>query len=181
MKKIVFVIGICISTLVVSCKKDTTFLITNDSVGKLHKTDLVKDLETIFEKDSVVSDSFEENKELRSLRIKIYEKNGPLLLTLTPNKDSVQTVENIRIEDPRYLSDKGVGLNNTFKDIKDNYDIAKIITSMNNIVITVRKSNLYFTIAKTELPANLRFSMDAIEEVQIPDEAKIKYMMVAWE
>jgi len=181
MKKLIFPLGICVLMLGVSCKKDTTFLITNNSVGKLHKTDLVKDLETVFETDSVVSNTFEDNKELRSNRIQIFEKGGTLLMTLTPNQDSVQTVENIRIEDPRFASEKGVGLNSTFKNINDNYTIDKILTALNNIVITVKESEVYFTISKEELPANLRFSTAQIEAVQIPDEAKIKYIMMAWE
>ena len=173
-------IALGILLMAISCARNTTFLITDDQVGKLHKTNTVKDLETIFEGDSVVNDTFEENKELRSKRIKIFEKGGALLMTLTPNKDSVQTLENVRIEDPRFVSEKGIGLNSTFKDINANYTIDKIITAMNNIVVTVKGSNLYFTISKEELPGNIRFSSTPIEAVQIPDEAKIKYVMIAW-
>ena len=167
--------------LVFACNKDRTFTIGNDYVGVLSKTDKVADLETIFVADSVVFDEFEENKELRSNRIKVFEKGGTLLMTLTPAKDSIQTIENIRIEDPRFVSENGVGLNSTFKDIQDNYEIKKILTALNNIVITVKESPIYFTISKEELPSNLRFSTNQIEAVQIPDEAKIKYVMVSWD
>lgn len=167
--------------LVFACTNDHTFTIGNDYVGALTKTDKVADLEGIFVADSVVFDNQEENKELRSNRIKVFEKGGALLMTLTPSKDSVQTVENIRIEDPRFVSEEGVGLESTFKDIQDNYEIKKILTALNNIVITVKGSPIYFTISKEELPSNLRFSTNQIEAVQIPDEAKIKYVMVSWD
>jgi len=48
-------------------------------------------------------------------------------------------------------------------------------------VIFPKQSNLYFTIDKEELPENLRFSTSDIEAVQIPDDAKIKYLMLGWE
>ena len=103
------------------------------------------------------------------------------MLTLTPNKDSIPKIEIIRIYDPRYVTEKGVGLNSTFKDIKDKHTIKKIITALNNVVIFLKDSDAYFTIAKTELPSNLQYGNSDIEAVQIPDKAKIKYMMVGWE
>jgi len=47
-------------------------------------------------------------------------------------------------------------------------------------VIFVKESDLYFTIDKSELPGNLRYGTSTIEEVQIPGEAKIKYLMIGW-
>ena len=51
---------------------------------------------------------------------------------------------------------------------------------MNNVVILLHDSDLYFTISKDELPAELRFNNSDIDVVQIPDKAKIKYMMIGW-
>jgi hypothetical protein len=48
-------------------------------------------------------------------------------------------------------------------------------------VVFPKGSNLYFTIDKEELPESLRFSTASIEAVQIPDDAKIKYLMLGWE
>jgi hypothetical protein len=40
---------------------------------------------------------------------------------------------------------------------------------------------MYFTIEKTELPAELRFDMNLkIEAIQIPDDAKIKNFYLQW-
>lgn len=178
--------GICVLSLTFfqQCKEqpNTDFLITNDGVGKLDKISLVRDLEVIYSNDSIVKDSTIHNLSNKSKKVRVFEKGGELLLTLTPSSDSIPTIENIRIEDPRFITEKGIGLNSTFKDIKDNYQIQKVITSMNNVVILLRDSNTYFTISKEQLPSSLRYASSVnIEAVQIPDQAKIKYMMVAWD
>jgi len=170
--------------LLISCeeKTDTTFLVTEDAIGKLDKISLARDLDIIYENDSIVRDSTYVNAANNSKRIKIYEKGGKKLLTLTPNSDSIPSIENIRIEDSRFVTEGGVGLNSTFKDIKDNYSIRKVITSMNNVVILLKDSDIYFTISKEQLPSSLRYASSVnIEAVQIPDDAKIKYMMVGWD
>ena len=96
--------------------------------------------------------------------------------------DSVQKIVNIQIYDTRYLTEKGIGINSTFRDIKDNYSIKKIITTFNNIVILLKDNDMYFTIDKKELPANIRYNTKInVEAVQIPDVAKIKYFMIGWE
>lgn len=172
------------SVLFFGCKEevDTTFLITNNSVGKLDKISLARDLEIIYAQDSVVKDTAVINMANNSKKVRIYEKGGKHLLTLTPSSDSIPTIENVKIEDSRFVTDKGIGLNSTFKDIKDNYAIRKIITSMNNVVILLKDSDMYFTIDKKELPSSLQYGASRnIEAVQIPDEAKIKYLMVGWE
>ncbi|MDB2606685.1 hypothetical protein N9Y48_02775 [Zobellia sp.] len=178
------VVSICLVICLASCaeKKDTSFSIIKDRVGKLDRISLVRDLKIIYENDSIVNDSTSTNRVNNSKKVKVFEKGGKALLTLTPNSDSIPTIENIRIEDSRFTTDKGVGLASTFKDIKDNYTIKKVITSMNNVVILLKDSDVYFTISKEELPSSLRYASSVnIEAVQIPDDAKIKYMMVAWD
>lgn len=171
----------CLSFLLGCAEKDTTFLITDESVGKLDKISLVRDLELIYANDSIVKDSFSFNIGSNLRKIKVFEKGGKHLLTLTPTEDSIPTVENIRVMDARFITENGIGLNSTFKDIQDNYTIKKIVTALNNVVIFVKETNMYFTIDKEELPSNLRYSTSNIEAVQIPDNAKIKYLMIGWE
>jgi len=73
-------------------------------------------------------------------------------------------------------------LNSTFKEIEEKYTLGKILTSTNNVVVFIKNSDLYFTIDKSELPSSLRYASSVnIEAVQIPDDAKIKYMMLGWE
>ncbi|GMN10871.1 hypothetical protein MTsPCn9_28170 [Croceitalea sp. MTPC9] len=168
--------------LYTSCKeKDTTFLITNESIGKLDKISLARDLELIYADDSIVKDTFNLKIGASKRKVKVFEKSGKHLLTLTPSDDSIPTIENIRVYDSRFTTENGIGLNSTFKDIQNNYSIKKIVTTLNSIVVFVKESDLYFTIDKEELPGNLRFGSSNIEAVQIPDEAKIKYLMIGWD
>ncbi|QCX01008.1 hypothetical protein FGM00_13125 [Aggregatimonas sangjinii] len=166
-----------------SCQQevDTTFLITNEKVGMLDKSSLARDVELIFAKDSVVKDTTALNLGNKAKKLKIYEKGGRHLLTLTPSADSIPQIENVRFEDPRFTTEKGVNIKSTFKEIKEAYTIKKVITSTNNVLLLVKESDVYFTISKEELPSSLRYaSSKNIDAVQIPDKAKIKYMMLGW-
>jgi len=180
MKK-TFITLLFLTLLATACEeKDNTFLITNDGIGKLQKISLARDLELIYADDSIAKDTFNSRLGPAYQKVKIYEKGGMHLLTLTPSEDSIPLIENVRIIDPRFSTESGIHLKSTFKDIKANYSIKKIITTLNSVVVFVKESDLYFTIAKEELPANLRFGTNTIEEVQIPDDAKLKYLMIGW-
>lgn len=185
MKKIATAVLLCFMFVLTQCEqkpKDTTFLITKSSIGKLDKSSLVRDLEVIYEQDSIVKDTAKLSVGFGAKKIDIYEKGGNHLVTLTPSSDSIATIENVHIKDPRFKTEMGIGLHSTFKEIKDKYEIGKILTSTKNVVIFIKNSDLYFTIDKEELPSSLRYASSVnIEAVQIPDAAKIKYMMLGWE
>lgn len=183
MTKTTIVFLAVISIFMIQCKKENMqFLITKDSIGKLSRSTLVSELQTVFAQDSIVRDADTLKIGNGSQQIKIYEKGGAHLLTLTPDRESIQKIKHIRIFDTRFETAKGIGLKSTFKDIRDNYQIRKIITSTKNVVIFLKDSDLYFTIDKQELPSSLRYGASTnIEAVQIPDDAKIKYMMIGWE
>jgi hypothetical protein len=168
--------------ILVQCKTDTVnpFEIGPDHVGRLHKKTPVSQLDSIFANDSIIRDT-SRLKMGSGGSIEIYEKGGKALLSLSATTDSLLVVENIRILDPRFKTEKGVGLQSTYGEIRKHYEIRKVITSMNNILILLKGSDLYFTISRSELPEDLRYSTASIEEVQIPDAARIKYMMVGWE
>lgn len=168
----------------VQCQKkvETEFLIAKDRVGNLSRMSRVQDINTLFARDSVVTDSSSVRLGNGGGRVRIYEKGGAPLLTLVPARDSLGHIENIHILDPRFMTTEGVGLHSTFKDIRTHYDIRKIITSRNNVVIFLKGQDFYVTIDREELPASLRYTANlSIEEVQIPDQAKIKYLMVGWD
>ena len=170
--------------LFLNCESDinSNFQISGDQVGKLSKQSLARDIDLIFEKDSVVQDTVKLTFGSGASKIKIFENGGKLLLTLTPNTDSIATIQNVQINDSRFVTEMGISKESTFKEIREKYPIKKIITSMNNVVILLKDSDLYFTIDKKELPESLRYNANSkIEEVQIPDKAKIKYMMVGWD
>jgi len=167
----------------IQCQKqpDPRFLISNDQVGPLMRSAGADELKNLFSGDSLVTDSLSTTIGNTSRRIEVYEKGGKHLLSLTQATDSLKRIESIRILDPRFTTAEGVGLGSTFKDIQMHYPIRKIVTSLKNLVIFIKGKDYYFTISREELPASLRYTKDIqIEEVQIPDKAKIKYLMVGW-
>ena len=161
-------------------KNDPTFLITETSVGSISNGTTLNLLEELLPNDSIVRDTMQSNVRNTLKKVKIYEKGGMPLMLLTAANDSLKTIENIQVLDPRFSAENGISLRSTFKDIQEKYTIKKIVTTLNSLVIFPKESNLYFTIDKTELPYNLRFNQPNIEAVQIPDEAKIKYLMIGW-
>ncbi|MCX2720633.1 hypothetical protein [Lentiprolixibacter aurantiacus] len=160
--------------------KDLSFSIRQDGVGLVNRDTPFADIESLYEADSVVVDSVYSLSS--NQRVRIFEKGGKHLLSITSNSDSIPGIGNIRIHDRRYVTDNGIGLASTFKDIKEQYEIKKVVTSLSNVVVFVKNHDLYFTIDREELPASLRYTRDVnIEAVQIPDKAALKYLMIAWE
>jgi len=170
--------------IMIQCKKEKNndFVITKDKIGKLDRASLARDIDLIYAEDSVVIDTVKLNFRNGAGKIRIYESGGVHLLTLTPNTDSIPTIQNVQMHDHRFIASNRITKNSTFKDINDVFEVKKIITSLNNIIVILRQNDLYFTIDKKELPANLRYTTTTqIEAVQIPDSAKVKYMMVSWD
>lgn len=176
---------IAIFLIISSCKKvQDPFAVNKTSIGLLTDSTQVKDLKATFPNDSVVNYQGDSTFKIPMNKIEVYGDSGILLLVLTPNKmsDSTATISNVRINDSRYKTDKGISTLSTFKEIQDNYKISKIDNLINSVVISVNELNAQFAIDKTELPANLRFDMNlSIEESQIPDNAKIKYFFINWD
>ncbi|SFZ89209.1 hypothetical protein SAMN05428642_10141 [Flaviramulus basaltis] len=175
---------IALALLFISCKKEQNpFEISTHHVGLLTDSTQVKDLKSIYINDSIVKfisgDEFTGNINT----IEIFEKGGKQLLSLTPKQtlDSTSTIENVRILDGRYKTEKNISTISTFKDIQSQYKISRISNLINSIVIAVDDKNVSFTIDKKELSANLRFDMNLkFEATHIPDDAKIKYFFINW-
>ncbi|WP_298514177.1 hypothetical protein [uncultured Kordia sp.] len=182
MKKSLF-LGLIVACLTSCAKKEDPFLIQKDRIGQLSKDVTVKQLDSIFANDSLVKrigegDYIEAGKD----RYLVFEKKGRHVFTLTPRQqhDENEKIKTIQIHDSRYKTAKGISLNSTFKDIRENYKIKNIYNTMKNLVITVNGEE-FFTIDKKELPEDLRYDMSlTIEAIQIPDIAKIKQFMINW-
>jgi hypothetical protein len=172
----------CAALLLTYCapEREDPFLVGKERVGKLQKTHRVSQLDSIYQLDSLVRDTASLSIG-RNRRIDVYEPGGTHLLTLTPSLDSLERIDNIRIWDPRFKTEAGIGLESTFGEIEKAYEIRKIVNSLNNILVLVKEHPVYFTFSREELPAALRYTDTPIEAVQIPDGARIKYMMVGWE
>jgi hypothetical protein len=182
MKKLLF--ALIISSLFFSCEKEQDpFLISKQNIGSLTDSTQVKDLKIIFSNDSIKrhigGDEFTGNIN----DIEIFEKTGNLLLVLTPSQalDSTATIKTVRVVDHRYKTNKGLTPASTFKDIKAHYKISSIQNTLRNLIVSINEENAYFTIEKTELPAEMRYDMNLkIEAIQIPDQAKIKNYYLQW-
>ena len=146
MKKRTFPILIIILGLFWQCQqeKDRTFSIRKDGVGLVDQDTPFADIQSLYVADSVVIDSVYSLSTTQ--RIRVFEKGGTHLLSITSSTDSVPGIGNIRIHDPRYVTDNGIGLASTFMDVKDQYEIKKVVTSLSNVVVFVKDHDLYFTI-----------------------------------
>ncbi len=183
MKKILF---IAITTfLFIQCdKQEDPFLITKDRVGRLTKEIKMKQLDSIFVQDSIVKLNPIKDALGTQGEVEIYEKGGSKLMLISPhderNPDS--KITNIQIFDSRFKTEKGLTTKSTFKDIKDNYEIDNVETTINSVVVFLKDSAIFVTIDKKQLPEDLRYNLDLkIEGTQIPEDATFKYFMVGWE
>ena len=177
-----YLILLCVIFLLGSCtgEQEDPFLIGKDRVGKLLQTSRLAELDEVFQLDSLVRDTALLNMG-RNGKIEVYEKGGAHLLTLTPDADSIPGIENVQIRDARFQTAEGISLESTYGDIEQAYEVRKVVSSMNNVLVLLKDHPLYVTISREELPAAIRYTETNIEAVQIPEQARIKYMMVAWE
>lgn len=179
-------VGVALSVLVfVQCEtKQDPFAISEDRVGLLTKDIQIKQLDSIFKMDSIVKLSSIENALGTQGEVEIYEKGGKKLILVSPynETDPNSTISSIQLFDERYKTDKGLSINSTFKDIKDNYAIENILTSINTVVIFLKDSNVFITIDKKQLSENARYDSNLkIEAIHIPDTATFKYVMIGWD
>ena len=182
LKKIIAIVSVTL--LFIQCKEEINpFLISNDSVGTLTRGMTIKEIDSTFAKDSIVK-LYAQNEELPTQgEVEIYEKNGTKLVSISPvtNNDPDALISNFQFFDPRYKTDKGLNLSSTFKDIKANYKISNIETTISTVVIFLEDNDLFINIDKNELPENFRYNPNLVIDVtNIPDEAKIKYFMLSW-
>ncbi len=182
MKKIIIPL---LAIFLVACEKEEDpFLITQNSVGLLTKEVKVNELDSIYAHDSVVKEVTESEYFDTSNEIKVFDETGKQMLLLEPVQafDSTSTVGYIQILDPRFQTAKGLGIESTFKDIVENYSISRIENTLSAAVIFIDDLNIYITIDKKELPAELRYDTETkIQAAQIPDDAKFKYFMIGWD
>ncbi len=181
--KLVVIAGLILS--IIACKKDQDpFLITNNTIGHLTKEIKVLQLDSIYKSDSIVKINAKDNYASNYDQIEVYEKNGPLLLLLTPqsNENDHATISNIQIFDSRFKTENGLHLNSTFKEVKQYYEISNIQNTLSSVVISLKDSPVYLTIDKSVLPDSVKNDFGAsIQASDIPDDAKFKFFMLGWE
>lgn len=184
MKKTIYTL-FATGLLLVACSKSTDpFLITSTQVGNLTKEIKVKQLDSLFVQDSIVKIMAKDNMMSTNDQIEVYEKGGDklLLLSVKKNNDPESKISNIQIFDERYKTDKGIHLNSTFKEVTENYEVSSIANTMRSLVISLKDTDVYITINKDVLSDDLKNQFGAkVEVTDIPENAKIKFLMVGWE
>tara|TARA_R100001369_G_scaffold92586_2_gene138579 strand:+ start:2548 stop:3126 length:579 start_codon:yes stop_codon:yes gene_type:complete len=184
MKK-TLLLGVLTTILFASCDSNKDpFAISEGSIGNLDKTIQMRQVDSIFAEDSIVKLNPVKNAIGTQGEVEIYDTDGNKLLLLSPEdeNDPNATVTNVQVFDSRYKTEKGLTSSSTFKDVKANYTISNIETTINAVVVFLKDSEIYLTIDKKELPENLRYNPNAkIEASQIPDDATFKYFMIGWE
>jgi len=164
-------------------KQPEPFLVEQHQIGFLTDSTQVKDLDMVFPKDSIVKFNAGDDFMGSINTIDVYEKGGAKLLSLYPREisDSTSTIGSIHILDQRYQTAKKIGLNSTFKDIKNAYTITSIDNLINMISVNVKEIDASFTIDKNKLPTNMRFDMKLkIAPMMIPDDVKVKFFIIHW-
>ncbi|PKP11193.1 MAG: hypothetical protein CVU08_12730 [Bacteroidetes bacterium HGW-Bacteroidetes-3] len=182
-KKIIYLI--LVSFLLIQCAKNDQFLIEKGKVGLLTKKTRIKDLNSIFAKDSIVAVLYadkEIDKKLFSVENDdyiIYSKKGKKLLEIEPTNlnDLSSGIKSIQIFDNSYKTAKGISLLSKFKDIKEHYKVNKVETTLTSATLFIDELNATISIDKKELGMT-SFSRAEVSIDQIPDLAKIKYFTV---
>lgn len=174
MKRIITLI--LLSLILIQCDSGKDLLIAKNKLGEINKNTTIAELEELFKNDSIVR--LPENAPI-FYKYKIYSKDGIQLLTLNMdyNRDSIKGIENIKIFDVKYKTDRGLSTLSTFKDVVNNYTINKIEPSFSSATVFVDEINATLALDKKDLKID-EFDMRKISKDQIPDMAKIKYITI---
>lgn len=177
MKKIITML--VLSLIFVQCSNEKDQLIAKNHLGNINKNTTVAELEIMFKNDSIVK--LPENAPI-FYKFKIYNKDGRQMLTLNMdyNRDSIKGIENVKIFDYNYKTEKGISTMSTFKDVRDNYSIGKIEPSFSSAIVFIDEINATLALDKKELKIG-EFDMGKISKDQIPDMAKIQYITLWFE
>ena len=183
MKNIIYITLIATLISLSGChQSEVSYSIDEGHIGQLHKDTKISELSKIYANDSIVTiDSIGLKNGNLSTPLFIYDTNGNQLLKLQPKIDTTQTIESIRVYDPRFKTAKNISIGSSYKDLKSTGKIDKILPAFNSIAITMKGSSIYYSIDRKELPDALKYDRTAkIEPIQIPDQALISNIMIQW-
>ncbi len=170
---------------IASCSKKTDpLLVDKGRVGLITNETTVKQLDSIFALDSIVTLSAENSLFLKSDQIEIYENDSTKLFLIIPrlNNNPYSKIASIHIFDSRYKTSKGITKESTFGDIKKHYTIAEVSHTLSSLIVTLEDNDFYFVFDKNVLPERfLNGYRGKIEAEDIPESAPVKFFMVSWE
>lgn len=183
-KKITVVVG-CLF-IFSQCSNDNNYLVEKGKVGGITAETSIDDLEVIFKGDSIVSklnnEIVEEGEKLYSVNdddFFIFSKEGDKMLEVSFEvaDDSIKKIKSVQLFNSKFVTDKGLSLRSTFKELNEHYQISKIETTLTSATLFINELNATISIDKKELGLNM-FSRDKIVVEQIPDNAKIKFITI---
>ncbi len=177
---------IIITLFFIQCTNTNKYEVKKGMVGNINKKTTIADLSNIFKNDSIVSNKpltdTNDSQKIFSLNddeYDIYSKSGKKLLEITASKqnDSLSKIKSVGIYDSNYITDKGISLKSTFKDINENYLINNVETTLTSATLFIDELNATISIDKKDLGIS-KFSTEQVSLSQIPDMAKIKYFTI---
>jgi len=182
-KKIVLLFFV--SSVFIQCSNDNKFIIAKERVGGVTKKTTIKELNVIFELDSIVEHLSLSNTALQDFNFtgndvyEVYTKSGEKLLEICPvhQNDSTSKIKSIQIFNSLYKTKNGVGLKSTFKDINTNYVINKVETTLSSATLYIDELNATIAIDKEDLGIS-KFSRKEILVEQIPNVSNIKFFTI---
>ncbi len=182
MKKIIILF--CSTIILCSCQNSKNrFLWSKNQVGLLEKQHVVSQLDSVFADDYTIKYAIESGYGESSGIIEIYEKDGVLLLSLTPYtaNDPNSKIEYVQIHDARFKTEEGISIKSTFKEIDSTYKISSVDLLVTDAQIRVDDQSFYFTINQRDLPESVSYDGSSVlDKNMIPDTATPEYVFVSW-
>ncbi|MDP5093198.1 MAG: hypothetical protein NWQ17_07800 [Polaribacter sp.] len=182
-KNLIAAVALIVFVSFMSCSDKDKFVIEKGKVGKITKETTIKELKEIFKKDSISSkmsenDSKEDDYFQEEDEYFIYDKEGTLLLTITPKEqqDSLSTIKSIEIHDNRFATKNGINLESTFSEINTSYAL-RVESTLLSVTLFLDELNATMTVDKEELGLK-DFTIQQVSLEQIPDLAKIKSFVI---
>ena len=172
MKKIITIL--VLSLIFIQCNSDKKLLIAKNNLGDIHKSTTIIELDKMFNSDSIVK--LPKGATVYKKYI-VFNKDGKQIINIKFDikRDSIKGIENIKIFDKKYKTDKGLSTSSAYKDIIDNYSISKVEPSFNSAIVFIDEINATVALDKKDLKID-EFDMRKISKDQIPDMAKIQYI-----
>ena len=173
---------IIVLLFVIGCSNSDQFIIEKGKVGLLTKKTTVKDLDKIFENDSIVKNLSEgalgDNYFQDDDEYLVFEKGGKHLLTIVPKEqlDSTSTIKSIEIHDARFNTKDGININSSFSELNA-VNRLRPESTLQSVTLFADELNATLAIDKSELGLS-NFSTQKVSLEQIPDLAKIKSFVV---
>lgn len=172
-----------IALILIGCSDHNKFVIEKGKVGDITTETSIKDLQTIFAKDSIVStlsegalgdDYFQDDD-----KYKIFEKGGKHILTIVPKEqlDSTSTIKSVEIHDSRYHTKNNININSSFSDINANNSKIRVESTLRSVTLFLDEINATVAIDKEELGLS-DFSTQNVTLEQIPDLARMKSFVI---